>query len=244
MTLAIVVPMRPPAKGKTRLAAALSDDARTELSTQMFRHVLGCALRVAPKSCYVVSSDQTLLRQVEMTGARSIVEQDQGMNRALTQATAALDVNTPVLALSADLPHLDEMDIRAMMEMVKHHQVIAAPDHTGLGTNALMLARPGLIPYHFGESSLAAHRHEAEVRGLTFASCEREGLARDIDWPEDLDHLLAWESPARNVQGRDRIGLVRRDLLHGGESNEPIGEVGRNGCPQGLDSGCGCGELK
>ena len=59
-------------------------------------------------------------------------------------------------------------------------------DRTGTGTNALLLARPGLIPYRFGEGSLAAHRAAAEANGLRFAICERAGLATDIDQPEDL----------------------------------------------------------
>ena len=73
-----------------------------------------------------------------------------------------------------------------MAILLDRADVVAAPDRAGTGTNALLLARPGLIAYAFGEGSLAAHRAAAAASGLRFALCERAGLATDIDRPEDL----------------------------------------------------------
>lgn len=180
MTVRIVVPMRPLTEAKSRLGGALAPQARAALALGMFRHVLDVAQRFAPT--HVVSRDPALLAMA----AQPLREAGQGLNPALEQAAAQLDGAEPVLALSADLPLLAADDLQAMATLLDGADVVAAPDRAGTGTNALLLARPGLIAYAFGEGSLAAHRAAAAASGLRFALCERAGLATDIDRPEDL----------------------------------------------------------
>lgn len=176
----IVVPMRPLAEAKSRLGAALAPSARAALAKGMFQHVLQVAQGLAPT--YVVSRDPALLA----LAAQPVRETGRGLNPALEQVAGQLDGAEPVLALSADLPLLAPQDLEAMAALLSQADVVAAPDRAGTGTNALLLARPGLIPYAFGKDSLAAHRAAAQARGLRFALCERAGLASDIDRPEDL----------------------------------------------------------
>lgn len=180
MTLRIVIPVRPLGEGKSRLGPALDPAARAALAERMFRHVLDVAQQFGPT--WVVSRDPVLLA----LSAQPVSETGHGLNPALDQAAAALAGEGPVLALSADLPLLAPDDLAVMAALLDEADVIAAPDRAGTGTNALLLARPELIPYLFGEGSLAAHRAAARQRGLRFASCERAGLATDIDRPEDL----------------------------------------------------------
>lgn len=180
MTLRIVVPMRPLSEAKSRLGAALSPAARAALARGMFEHVIDVAQSLAPT--FVVSRDLGLLARA----MHPVHETGHGLNPALEQAVAQLDGTGPVLALSADLPLLGRADLEAMVAMLDQADVIAAPDRAGTGTNALLLSRPGLIPYAFGEGSLAAHRAGAGQADLRFAQCDRPGLASDIDRPEDL----------------------------------------------------------
>jgi 2-phospho-L-lactate guanylyltransferase len=170
VTLRIVIPVRPRREGKSRLGPALKPAARALLVERMFRHVVEVAQQCGPT--WVVSRDPVLL----VLSAQSVVETGFGLNPALEQAAAGLAGGDPVLALSADLPLLTSSDLVAMVGLLAEAEVVAAPDRTGTGTNALLLARPGLIPYRFGEGSLAAHRAAAEANGLRFAICERAGL--------------------------------------------------------------------
>lgn len=180
MNLRVVVPMRPLSEAKSRLGGALSPAARSALARAMFEHVIEVAQSLAPT--FVVSRDSGLLAQA----THPVPETGSGLNVALEQAAAQLDGTGPILALSADLPLLERADLEAMVAMLDRADVIAAPDRTGTGTNALLLARPGMIPYAFGEGSFAAHRAGAQRGGLRFAQCDRPGLASDIDRPEDL----------------------------------------------------------
>ena len=191
MTPAIIIPVRAARAGKTRLAAVLPPEGRAALVRRMFAHVLAVAGAAAPGAVRVISNDPAMLALAAAAGAEPLRERAHGLNPALEQAREGLDPAAPVLALSADLPLLTRDDLAAMIALLDTADVIAAPDRAGHGTNALLLARPGLIDYAFGIGSLAAHRAAAQARGLRFATCERPGLASDIDWPADLSLLSA-----------------------------------------------------
>lgn len=180
MSLRIVIPVRPLGQGKTRLSPILSSPARAELARAMFAHVLGVARQLAP--VHVISRDADVLALAQ----HPLRELGEGLNPALEQAARELGGDRPVLALSADLPLLSAQDLAAMVALLDEADVIAAPDRAGRGTNALLLARPGLIAYRFGPDSLSAHRGAATAAGLRFTCCERPGLASDVDRPEDL----------------------------------------------------------
>ncbi len=180
----IVIPVRSVATGKTRLASALDQRARKRLIERMFLHVLAQAQALGPT--HVVSRDPHLLALARARHARTVAEQGDTLNLALTQVARAAPPDEPLLALSADLPLLTEEDLRAMILALDKADVVAAPDRAGTGTNALLLSRPGLIDYAFGCGSLDAHRAASASAGLRFAAVERPGLACDIDLPGDL----------------------------------------------------------
>lgn len=190
MSLQIVIPVRPLGEGKSRLAPVLARSARARLVERMYRHVLGLAEHCGEVS--VVSRDPRLRAVSE----RPVEETGHDLNAALEQAAATLRGGSPVLVLSADLPLLTDGDLGAMTALLDRADIVAAPDRAGTGTNALLFARPGLMPYRFGPGSLAAHRTGAFAQGLRFETCARQGLATDIDQPADLALLPpAWLIP-------------------------------------------------
>jgi len=186
VTPRILLPVRPFAEGKTRLAAALSVAEREALNRRFFEHVLGVASRVG--DCHVISRSEVVLEAARAVGAQAIVEAGDGLNDALAQASAivAALADTPVMALSCDLPFLTVDDLAALIAAGEDSDVVAACDTEGRGTNALLLRRPGLIPYRYGMDSIAAHRAEAAQAGLRFTVVARPGLGEDIDTPDQL----------------------------------------------------------
>ncbi len=188
MNLTVVIPVRPPEEGKTRLASALSTADRARLTLAMFDHVLRTVLDVVPPAdCRVISRSLAVLNAARARGAVALVEAGAGLNAALTQASASVS-HGPILSLSSDLPFLAPDDIVAMTAAPRNAVVIAG-DTAGDGTNALWMARPALIPYCYGTASLAAHCAAARCAGLEFSVIRRPGLACDIDLPEQLASL-------------------------------------------------------
>lgn len=197
MNLSIIIPIRPFGEGKTRLSGVLDAGARGALADRMFRHVLGVAA-AAGKAVVTGKAMPPGYRS-----AQFVQEEGAGLNLALERAAGAVDQTMPVLVLFADLPLLSRDDLLAMTVQLGYADVVAAADRYGRGTNALLLAHPGLVPYAFGQDSLARHRALAQTRGLRFRVVRRHGLATDIDTPSDLSHLpAAWTR--RGIAGWDQ----------------------------------------
>ncbi|BAV63681.1 2-phospho-L-lactate guanylyltransferase [Sphingobium cloacae] len=188
MTAAIVIPVKPFDQAKARLAPVLTPEEREMLSRAFFRHVLTLATdRALDADVIVVSRCEQALGMAREAGAQAMVEQGQGQNEALEQAMEL--ANGPVLLLSSDLPFLAMQDIAVMLTLGATTDLGIATDRAKTGTNALFLARSGMIRTRFGPDSRALHQAEAEKAGLRWTLIERPGLAFDVDRPEDLPFL-------------------------------------------------------
>jgi 2-phospho-L-lactate guanylyltransferase len=188
VTVRIIVPHRGLAAAKTRLAPVLDDAEREALATRLLDRVLRVAREVCP-DVVVITPSAALEHLVTAAGARLAVQRGMGLNAGLDQARAealAEGVETLVI-LHGDLPNLAVADIDALLAAVQPAGGVAiAPDRAAIGTNGLALRPPGVIGFHFGPGSFAAHRAEAERAGVPLAVVERPGLAFDLDTPADL----------------------------------------------------------
>lgn len=202
MDLSIVIPVRPPDEGKSRLAPPLDCAARAALVERLFRHVLGVAVAADPTGgVHVVSRSPQLLALAAAAGATPIPEQGRGLNPALVQAAAACDPERPFMALSADLPLVCLADLREAAQALSGVDVVVAADRAGTGSNALLLRRPGLIAPGFGEDSLARHRERARAADLAFTAVHLPGLAADLDVPADLALLESDQASSGGCHG-------------------------------------------
>ena len=185
MTIWAVIPAKPAAEGKSRLAAALSPSARLELNLRLFEHTLAAVRAVfVPGHIIVVSRDTTLLGIAAAAGALALPEHGHDLNAALHQAAATLPSGYDALTISTDLPSLTPDDLHAML--AAPDAVSIAPDRAGTGTNALLTRPAACIPYSFGENSFALHKAAAARINVIPRIIRRPGLAFDLDMPEDL----------------------------------------------------------
>lgn len=192
MACHLLIAVRPPGEGKSRLAGALSDAAREALNYKMFRHVLGVVCEVMlPANIVIVSRSTTLLDEARAAGCHAEPEQGDDLNQALAQAgRSAVDRGaTELLSLSSDLPFLTVEDVAVML--ATDGDVVIATDRLHSGTNALLMRRPFAIPFSYGPGSLAAHLAATREAGLQAVVVDPPGLARDIDTPADLAELAA-----------------------------------------------------
>ena len=186
MTLRIVIPVKPFAEAKQRLAPALNAEARAQLAESMFRHVFDVATRFAgSRAAIVVSRAPDILRHAAESGAAGLLETgNPNLNSALVQAAdfaRGLGASL-LLIIASDLPFLGESDLEAMTK----RPCAIAPDRRGQGTNALLWPLSPFAGFHFGEGSFARHRSAAGEVGLDPQTVSRPGLMHDIDLPCDL----------------------------------------------------------
>jgi 2-phospho-L-lactate guanylyltransferase len=191
MTIWAVVPVKPLAVGKSRLAQVLSDDARLALNHCLLSNTLA-TLKSMPEleHVLVVSRDPQALALARNLGARTLQEHgNPNLNVALERAMMVLGQYSTIgaLILPADLPLINPADVRKLLALGKNPPVVGiAPDRHREGTNALLVSPLNLIPFSFGPGSFQRHCELARAASARLEVLESEALALDIDLPEDL----------------------------------------------------------
>jgi 2-phospho-L-lactate guanylyltransferase len=187
MTWRAIIPLKQAGARKTRLAARLSAAERDRLCLEMFAHV---ARTLA--ACPAIGGVCVLspVRPDGWSGAW-LRDAGRGLNAELAGARERLG-GARVLVIHADLPWLAREDVAAMVEAAEAAGAALAPDHHDQGTNAVGLRDETAFDFRFGPGSLGLHR----VQRPGAAIVRRDGLARDVDTPEDLEPL------ARGLMGR------------------------------------------
>lgn len=193
-----VVPVKPFACAKRRLASVLSDEARAALSREFLRQTLSVLAQAAAVArTVVVSHDSAALALAAEWGATGLAENGaQGLNAALTAAARAARKGgaEAVLVLPTDLPLLTAADVATLASQEQGEAaLVVAPDRREQGTNALLVRPPDAVPFAFGEGSFARHQALAEHAGLTVRVCRLRRVALDVDLPEDLALLHSRE---------------------------------------------------
>lgn len=184
-----IVPMKPLARAKLRLAPLLSPQDRRRLSLAMLADVVGAARGF--DAVWVLHSDAEAAAVARAGGAdpRPDPTPAGGLNASLTAATAAArDAGaTGALIVSADLPAVTAGDLEALT--ATGDGVALAPDRAGRGTNVLWRQPADAIPVSYGDQSRDAHEQLARARGLAFQIVSRPRLALDVDTAADLRAL-------------------------------------------------------
>jgi 2-phospho-L-lactate guanylyltransferase len=208
-----VLPLKPLAEAKQRLAPALDAAQRAGLSHAMAADVLA-ALAATPSlsGILVVTADTDLASLAEVHGARVLSEDiAKGYNEAVARAAAQLDQTgaSAMLCVPGDVPLLRADEVaRLVAALAQPPAVVLAPDAERDGTNALGLAPPTLLAPHYGQASFAKHVAAARALALESTILDLPGLALDIDTIDDLRILVA-----RGPEGHTRAYLAEAGLL-------------------------------
>ncbi len=198
MRLAAIIPLRDLASGKSRLRPILADAWRQALIIALARRVLDALVEsgVATHVALIAPDPAILARVGENRAVERLHQRDQGLNAALDAATnwAQSHAAEALLVLPADLPRITPAAIRMLVAATPPAPAVClASDQIGDGTNALLVAPPGNMPWCFGAAALWRPKLAARQRGLALATCDLPEFACDLDTPADLrDLALHW----------------------------------------------------
>jgi 2-phospho-L-lactate guanylyltransferase len=194
MTVVAAVPVKDLVNAKQRLVPALSPAERRELARAMLGDVLEAVVAALPGSVVVVTTDVEVQALARAAGAQCWIE---SVNRghtaavAFAQEQAAARGATRFLTIPGDVPCVTADEVSILCGSLDEPPgVVFVPSRSGLGTNAALLAPPGVMPLTFGEPSFANHLAAARAAGLTPRVLQLPGLGLDVDAPEDLPVLL------------------------------------------------------
>ncbi|MER6164759.1 2-phospho-L-lactate guanylyltransferase [Streptomyces violaceorubidus] len=193
MQWTLVVPVKPLARAKSRLADTADDGVRPGLALAFAQDTVAAALACpAVADVAVVTDDARAGRELAALGAGIVPDEPGGgLNAALAHGAATVRASrpeSPVAALNADLPALRPAELARVLSAATQFPRAFLPDAAGIGTT-LLAAAPGheLAPA-FGTDSRARHRASGAVELSPGAV---DSVRQDVDTGADLRLALA-----------------------------------------------------
>jgi 2-phospho-L-lactate guanylyltransferase len=192
---ALLIPVKDPANGKTRLARLFSAEERRRLAWAMFEDVCRAAEGSRePDLVVVVTSFDPAVEFALSLGWDVIIERTQVSESAsVDRASRMLKDHGfgAVMRLPADVPLVRAEDIDDLMSVeIGVPAALIVPSREGTGTNAIIRSPADLFPSRFGPGSLALHKQEARAAGADCVIRENARIALDIDEPPDIEALM------------------------------------------------------
>lgn len=207
MRIHALIPVKDLAHTKSRLTPPFTGSERAALTLDMLRHVIVAARESGMlERITVISPDPAVLALAREEGASALPQRTTGLNPALDEARADAIARRAeaVLILAADLPHLQPGEIVGLMAALPPPPAaVIAPDYTGCGTNALLVAPPDALPFLFGVGSFALHVAAAAARGVSYAIVRAPGIAGDVDTPDDVRERVGGTKIGMNHRGTE-----------------------------------------
>lgn len=184
MRWVVVVPVKPAADGKTRLAGVLSASAREGLVRAMALDTIAAAVATPEVHRVVVVTADEPLRSLLAGTVDLVDEPGGGLNGAVRAGIdRAVGRGEGVAVLLGDLPALRPDDLADVLSMASAHERAFVADADGTGTT-LLAGLPGVVlDPAFGSGSAAAHELAGHVR---LAVAATSTVRRDVDVPDDL----------------------------------------------------------
>ena len=210
-----LVPVKRLEQAKLRLAGVLTQAQRRQLSLCMLEDILDTLDKTTVISgVTVISCDEaaiSLARDYHADVLNTGV--DHGYAADVLKGVDAISDKSidKVIVIPADVPEIDETDL-AYLDREHAGGVTLCPAGNDGGTNALVFTPPLSIGLMYGENSFDKFRKEAEQRQVTVKIARPDGLARDIDRPEDLLALRHQPGGNRTWRYVQSLKLVGSDL--------------------------------
>ena len=208
MTISVLVPVKNLDRAKSRLADVLSRNERRAFADSMLSDVVEAILKTPKIENVFLVGDKQLSSK---PGTLVIQEQfNNGYNEAISFALKDKRIanSDAILILPGDIPLITTEEIKNFITDTPENGVRIAPDRDREGTNALLLAPPTQIKTQFGKLSYYRHLELAEKYCSNVEVIDSDGIAFDIDSPEDLKDFCGTVSCTKSYEFLQRNGIV------------------------------------
>ncbi|MFC7258090.1 2-phospho-L-lactate guanylyltransferase [Streptomyces lutosisoli] len=207
MRWTLVIPLKPLARAKSRLADTAADGLRPGLALAFAQDTVTAALACAAVLDVAVVTDDALAgRELAALGARIVADEPGGgLNAALAHGVAAVRSRTPeiaVAALNADLPALRSAELGRVLDAAGEFPRAFLPDAAAIGTTLLAAGAGRELLPSFGTDSRSRHRASGAVELRLDAV---DSVRQDVDTGDDLRAALALGVGPRTAAAAARL---------------------------------------
>jgi 2-phospho-L-lactate/phosphoenolpyruvate guanylyltransferase len=185
----VLVPVKPPAVGKSRLVG-LPADLRRELAVAFALDTASaCLATPGVGAVLAVTDDAAFSQRLAALGCEAVPDGVTGdLNACLRLAAAEAGRRWPHLApvaVCADLPALKAADLESALGSLPPRAASFVADAAGTGTTMYAAPRDSFDP-QFGPDSRAAHLRAGAVE----VAGELKSLRQDVDDLDDLHRVI------------------------------------------------------
>jgi 2-phospho-L-lactate guanylyltransferase len=201
--LAIIIPVKSPSEGKSRLSEVLAANDRYELNARLLTHTLDQVAQLADiADVHVVSKAPDVLAEAARRGFAACPESELcDLNRAVALGAkqAAVHGATEIMVLPIDLPWLSSSRLREVVDEFRADcDAMIVADRSGEGTNVLLWRPVETASFQYGIGSAARHAGVAKKLGYRVVIRQDRCLSFDLDTPQDLQIWSRGEVPLRD----------------------------------------------
>lgn len=203
---AVVLPLKPLDRAKSRLAPATGDELRPTLALAFAEDTVSAVLRCPQVTAVaVVTEDEKAAAHLRMLGAWIIPDSPRrGLNAAVEHGARAVRGGRggpAVAAVNADLPALRPEELTRVLLAAAGYERSFLADAAGTGTTVLA-ALPGVdLAPGFGTASRTRHRASGAVELLDAEVGPVQSVRQDVDTGEDLRAALGLGVGPRTALG-------------------------------------------
>jgi len=190
-----ILPVKAFDVAKQRLGELLGAGARQALAQAMFIDVLASLRRVRGLDAIVVVTRDRIAESTALSHRVQVLRDEA---QAGQSPAAMIGIRHAVaggferaLLVPGDTPLLHPRDVERLLAdaAMRGLGALIVPDRHAAGTNALLLAPPGVVEPSFGPGSLERHLAAARAAGVPHDVEAPASLALDVDIPDDLAEL-------------------------------------------------------
>ena len=207
MQWTLVIPLKPLARAKSRLADTAGDGVRPGLALAFAQDTVAAALACpAVGDVAVVTDDPLAGRELAALGAHIVPDEPRGgLNAALAHAAAVVRSTRPdssLAALNADLPALRPLELARVLDAAAEFPRAFLADSAAIGTTLLAARKDAELSPAFGPDSRARHRASGAAELPLIAV---DSVRQDVDTGEDLRAALALGVGPRTAAAAARL---------------------------------------
>ncbi len=184
----VLIPMKIPSEGKSRLADVLDGPGRKALIISLLERVLEASMNSSSGDVYVIGGGFEVSDICRQNGANWLASDSGDLNLDVSAGIAEItQVGNGTIYLPGDLPFVTSENIDLVINRSENGDlaVLVASESDG-GTNCVLFPyQTKLIPL-LGSDSYRKHCEYAVTHGILFESLRPAGLLIDLDTAEDL----------------------------------------------------------